>query len=48
MQPSLSDDLFLKQHLTRCDGVLKMVKGLGLTGVTVEEVLWIAVAVYLL
>ena len=40
MQPSLSDDLFLKQHL--------MVKGLGLTGVTVEEVLQIAVAVYLL
>ena len=29
-------------------GVLQMVKGLGLTGVTVEELLRIAVAVYLL
>ena len=29
-------------------GVLQMVKGLGLTGVTVEELLQIAVAVYLL
>ena len=28
-------------------GVLQMVKGLGLTGVTIEEVIWIAVAVYL-
>ena len=29
-------------------GVLQMVKGLGLTGVTIDELLWIAVAVYLL
>ena len=29
-------------------GVLQMVKGLGLTGVTTEELLRIAVAVYLL
>ena len=29
-------------------GVLRMVKGLGLTGVTVEELFQIAVAVYLL
>ena len=29
-------------------GVLWMVKGLGLTGVTIEEVIQIAVAVYLL
>ena len=29
-------------------GILQMVKGLGLTGVTIEEVIQIAVAVYLL
>ena len=47
----ITDDLFSKQHLTRCDEVcwcFQMVKGLGLTGVTTEELLHIAVAVYLL
>ena len=29
-------------------GVLRMIKRLGLTGVTIVEVIWIAVAVYLL
>ena len=39
-QNNISPDVFI--------GVLRMVKGLGLTGVTTEELLPIAVAVYLL
>ena len=41
-QNSISPDVM------KFTGVLQMVKGLGLTGVTIEEVIWIAVAVYLL